>query len=292
MSRDGALLATEGLTRRFGDLVAVDAVDLAVEAGEVVGLIGANGAGKTTLLRMALGLLRPTSGRARLLGREPSRRARRRIGYVPQDLGLYRDLTVAENLRFVAACFDVDVPPREALAARGADLVATADELVGVLSLGLRRRVGFAAALLHDPDLLVLDEPTSGVDPLGRARLWDTIRTSADGGVGALVTTHHLGEAVQCDRLVLLAAGRVVASGTPARIVGDARVPEVHAARWDAAFGVLADAGFAPSLAGRRLRVPGAGADAVSERLRSAGVDAEVALVPATLEERFVELSR
>ena len=285
------LLATRALTRRFGDVVAVDGVDLAVAAGEVVGLIGANGAGKTTLIRMALGLLPPSAGRAELLGRPPSREGRRRIGYVPQGLGLYTDLTVAENLAFTAASFGVASAPREVLAARAPDLTDDADRLVATLPLGVRRRVGFLAALLHEPALLVLDEPTSGVDPLGRSRLWDRIRATADDGAGVLVTTHYLGEAAQCDRLVLLAAGRVVAAGTPADIVGDAAVVEVDADRWDAAFTVLVDAGLAPSLAGRRLRVPASDPDAVATLLRDRQIDAGIRTVPATLEERFVELA-
>ncbi len=285
------LLSVDRLTRRFGAVVAVDAVDLHVDAGEVVGLIGANGAGKTTLIRMALGLLAPSAGTVSLLGRPPSREGRRRIGYVPQGLGLYTDLTVRENLAFAAATFGATAGPAEALASQDADLAGTADQLVGTLPLGVRRRVGFVAALLHDPALLVLDEPTSGVDPLGRARLWDRIRATADDGAGVLVTTHYLGEAAQCDRLVLLAGGQVVAAGTPDAIVGDAAVVEIDTPRWDTAFAVLVADGLAPTLAGRRLRVPGATVAQVTGLLHGGGVEASVAAVPATLEERFVELA-
>ncbi len=280
------MLAARDVTKRFGDVVAVDRADLAVGPGEVVGLLGANGAGKTTLLRMVLGLLRPTSGAIRLFGRPPSLATRRQIGYVPQSLGLYDDLTVRENLDFAAAAFGVEPPALD-----DPDLREAAGVVIRDLPLGLRRRTAFVAALAHGPELLVLDEPTSGVDPLGRARLWDTVRAAADGGAGVVVTTHYMDEARQCDRLVVMAAGRVVASGGMSGIVGDARSVEVAAGRWQEAFTALDDAGFPISLVGRRVRVPGGEPSAVLAALRSAGVDAQVRELPATFEERFVELS-
>jgi ABC-2 type transport system ATP-binding protein len=286
MSAGGSPLASaQGATKRFGDLLAVDQVDLTVAPGEVVGLIGANGAGKTTLIRMLLGLLLPTAGRIRLFGEPPSRRTRARLGYVPQSLGLYEDLTVAENLAFSAAAF----------AHTGADLegelAEQRDALVRDLPLGLRRRAAFAIALSHHPDLLVLDEPTSGVDPLQRARLWETIRSTATDGAGVLVTTHHLSEAEQCDRLVVLANGRVAAAGTLAEVVGDTTAAEVRAPSWEAAFTALDAAGLPVSLVGRTLRVPGADPDAVRRLLADAGVPAQVATVAASFEETFVVLA-
>ncbi|HEX7464079.1 MAG TPA: ABC transporter ATP-binding protein, partial [Actinomycetota bacterium] len=240
------------VTRRFGQLVAVDHVDLKVDGGEVVGLLGANGAGKTTLIRILLGLLPATEGSVRLFGLPPSRETRRRIGYVPQGLGLYDDLTPEENLAFAHAVFGgkAGVLP--------AGLRPLADVPVGRLSLGVQRRVAFAQALAHRPDLLVLDEPTSGVDPLARARLWETIREAADAGAGALVTTHHMDEAEECDRLVVMAEGRLVAEGTVADIVGDARVVVVQTEEWQRAFEAIESAGLAAALVGRTLRVPGA----------------------------------
>jgi ABC-2 type transport system ATP-binding protein len=272
-------------TRRFGELTVVDGVDLEVAAGEVVGLIGANGAGKTTLIRMLLGLLTPTSGQVRLFGEPPSRRTRARLGYVPQSLGLYEDLTVAENLAFSTAAYGSSDAVLEG------ELAQARDVLIRDLPLGLRRRAAFAIALGHHPDLLVLDEPTSGVDPLARARLWETIRASAEEGAGVLVTTHHLSEAEQCDRLVVLAAGRVAAAGTLAEVVGDTTAVEIRTPSWEAAFTALDLARLPVSLVGRTLRVPGANPAAVARLLAEAGVDAEVAPVPASFEETFVVLA-
>jgi ABC-2 type transport system ATP-binding protein len=285
MSGD-ALAVTAGATRRFGELLAVDHVDLEVDAGEVVGLIGANGSGKTTLIRLLLGLLPPTAGRVRLFGEPPSRRTRARLGYLPQSLGLYEDLTVAENLAFSTAAFGVHD------AALEGDLAAVRGVLVRDLPLGLRRRVAFALALGHHPALLVLDEPTSGVDPLQRARLWDTIRASAEGGAGVLVTTHHMSEAEQCDRLVVLASGRVAAEGTMDQVVDGTRAVEVRSGRWEEAFTALDAAGLPVSLVGRTLRVPGADPGAVGGLLADAGVDADLDEVAASFEEAFVVLAR
>jgi ABC-2 type transport system ATP-binding protein len=279
------LAAAQGATRRFGELLAVDGVDLTVAAGEVVGLIGANGSGKTTLIRMLLGLLAPTSGHIRLFGEPPSRRTRARLGYVPQSLGLYEDLTVAENLAFSAAAYGSQD------ATLGGDLAGARDVLVRELPLGLRRRAAFAIALGHHPDLLVLDEPTSGVDPLQRARLWDTIRASAELGAGVLVTTHHLAEAAQCDRLVVLASGRVVATGSLPDVVGDTTAVEVRTPTWEAAFTALDVAGLPVSLVGRTLRVPGNDPAVVARVLADADIPAEVGSVPASFEETFVVLA-
>lgn len=273
-----------GVTRRFGDFVAVRGVDLQVRPGEIVGLLGANGAGKTTLIKMLLGLLGTSDGTVELFGEPPSRRTRARIGYVPQTLGLYDDLTPAENLRFTAAAYgsgsgSSDLP---------APLRRYAREVVGALPLGVQRRVAFAQALSHRPDLLILDEPTSGVDPLGRAELWDTIAAAAEAGAGVLVTTHYMEEAGECGRLVVMADGAVVAAGTVGEIVGRSQVAVVEAESWSAAFDALTEAGLRVALSGRSLRVPGAAPDRVRQALGD--LPAGVRVVPATLEERFFEL--
>jgi ABC-2 type transport system ATP-binding protein len=273
------------VTRTFGPLTVVDRVDLTVGPGEVVGLLGANGAGKTTLIRMLLGLLPVSAGSVRLFGRPPSRATRRRIGYVPQTLGLYADLTVAENLAFSRAVF-----------ATGPGRAAVPDSLrqyarvcVRDLPLGVARRAAFVQALEHAPELLLLDEPTSGVDPLARSRLWETIGGAAVGGAGAIVTTHNMEEAEECSRLVVLAGGRVVAAGTAAEIVGAARTAVVRAADWAAALRRLEVAGIRALLSGETLRVPDRPAPDVARAL--AGLSARVGEEPATLEERFFGLA-
>jgi ABC-2 type transport system ATP-binding protein len=279
------LIDATGVTRRFGTFTANDGIDLAVDQGEVVGLLGANGAGKTTFMRLVLGLLRPSGGTVRLFGRAPSRAVRSRVGYMPQGLGLYEDLTVAENLHFAAGAYRTGTNGLV-----DADLRSEADTLVRELPLGLRRRLAFATALGHDPRLLVLDEPTSGVDPLGRSRLWDTIRDTADRGAGVLVSTHYMEEAEHCDRLVVLANGRVLVSGTLERIIGGRRTLQITTPRWDAAFQALDTAGMIPSLHGRTLRLIGADEGAIAACLRSAGIDADLRYVPANFEEAFVAL--
>jgi ABC-2 type transport system ATP-binding protein/ribosome-dependent ATPase len=282
-----AQLTASGVTRRFGAVVAVDDVSLHLEPGEVVGLVGANGAGKTTLIKMLLGLLPVSDGIVAMFGATPSRSSRERLGYVPQGLGLYRDLTVAENVSFHAAAFGLDASAVDL----NDDLTAMSDRLVGSIGLGRQRQLAFACALAHAPDLLVLDEPTSGVDPLARARLWDAIREQAGRGAGVLVTTHYMEEAQQCDRLVLMAAGRVAASGTAMEIVAGRTAVQVVTESWSEAFTTLGDDGFEVTLSGRQVRVPAADTDRVRQVLDGAGIDAELTVVPATLDEAMVAVS-
>ena len=277
-----ALAATTDLVKRYGSVNAVDHVSLAVGRGEVVGLLGANGAGKTTLIRCLLGLISPTAGSVTLIGGPPTRDRLRRVGYVPQGLGLYTDLTIAENLGFRRGIFGGEA------VALDPELAPRADVVVKNLPLGIQRRAAFAAALAHRPDLLVLDEPTSGVGVLARARLWDTIRDVADRGGGVLVTTHHLEEAEQCDRLVMLSAGRVAAAGTLADVIGGRTAIVAAGADPAAMLAALDRAGIDASLMGRRVRAPGADRHAVTRALTASGIEARLEEVPATLEEAFI----
>lgn len=228
---------------------------------------------------MLLGLLRPSSGVVSLFGDPPSRNTRTRLGYVPQGLGLYGDLTVAENVEFIAAAFGVEVP----VLPHQLDLVK--DRLVADIGLGRQRELAFTAAIAHDPELLVLDEPTSGADPLTRARLWDTVHEQAERGVAVLVTTHYMQEAQQCDRLSIMASGRIVAEGTYRSIVGHTTAVGVQSEHWADAFNALSSAGLAVTLDGRRVRVAGTTPDEIRSTLEAAGVSAEISVGPATLDE-------
>jgi ABC-2 type transport system ATP-binding protein len=280
------LLRADRVTRVFGAFTAVDDVTMRVGPGEVVGLLGANGAGKTTLIRMVLGLLAMTKGDVELLGGPPDRELRRRLGYVPQGLGLYRDLTVRENLAFTSQAYGA-APPELPQALR-----AGADRLIAELPLGLQRQLAFLCALAHDPDVLVLDEPTSGVDALARAALWDTIHEQAEKGVGVLVTTHNMQEAEQCDRLLLMSQARLVAQGSEADIIGSTTAIAIRTDDWARAFAVLNQAGQPVMLAGRDVRVADADADQVRRILADAGMTADITGVPATIEERMMVLAR
>jgi ABC-2 type transport system ATP-binding protein/ribosome-dependent ATPase len=280
-AKDDVLARTSRATRRFGSFTAVQDVSIEVGPGEIVGLLGANGAGKTTLMRLMLGLLPVSSGSVSVFGGPPSRRTRARLGYVPQGLGLYMDLTVAENLRFYAAAFGVESSPADL-----PDGLAEAhDSLVGQIGLGRQRQLAFACALSHHPSLVVLDEPTSGVDPLARSALWDQVHDQTDRGVGVILTTHYLEEAHQCDRLVIMAAGKVVARGTLTEITRGQRTARVRCESWASAFNALTAAGMPVTLSGRQVRVPGAPREQVLRVLRTSGVDAEVDEMSATLEE-------
>lgn len=220
-----AVIQAEDLTCRFGTFVAVDHIQLAVQVGEVFGLLGANGAGKTTAIRMLCGMLPPTSGRIQVAGIDMLRRARRargHIGYVAQRFSLYDDLTVLENLKLQAGLYGLRGPRRQERlqwALERLALSGIADSLAGPLPLGYKRRLALASALLHEPQVLFLDEPTSGVDPLARQQFWELIYTLAESGIGILVTTHYMDEAQFCDRLVLMQAGRIILEGTPADLL-------------------------------------------------------------------------
>ncbi|WP_227580765.1 ATP-binding cassette domain-containing protein [Cellulomonas xiejunii] len=276
--------AAKGVSRRFGTFQALDRVDLEVRAGQIVGLLGGNGAGKTTLIRNLLGLDMPTQGTVAVLGGAADLSARRRIGYVAQGVGLYTGLTVRENVEFAAAVYDAAVGP--ALSRLDP---ATERRLVREVPLGTQREVAVVAATTHDPDLLVLDEPTSGMDRLGSVELWRDLRGYADEGAGVLITTHDMREAEQCDTLVLLVRGQVAAAGTLEDLLAGREVFRVDATQWQASLEALRSEGMRVSLHGRGCRVlpePGVDEARVREVLATAGVaEATVTLVPASLQE-------
>ncbi|MFB6155796.1 MAG: ABC transporter ATP-binding protein [Haloferacaceae archaeon] len=207
------------ITREFGDVTAVDGLDLALEGPRIVGVAGPNGSGKSTLLRVLLGLLEPTAGESRIDGVDSTALTgadRERIGYMPQHEAVYRDLSVRDNVRFFARLYDIE--NREAAideALSVVDLTNRSDSLVSELSGGMVRRTSLASALVHDPDLLVLDEPTVGLDPALRADMWDTFRDRREAGALLLISTHYLGEARRCDEVLFLRAGRVLDFDTP-----------------------------------------------------------------------------
>ena len=209
------------LTRTFGGFTAVDRVRFEVGRGEIFGFLGANGAGKSTTIRMLCGLLAPTAGTARVGGydvvAEPER-VKRTIGYMSQRFSLYEDLTVAENLRFFGRAYGLAggaLRRRMGWALETVGLTGHEGRMTGTLSVGWKQRLALASAVLHEPRIVFLDEPTGGVDPVARRRFWDLIHALSDAGVTVLVTTHYLDEAEYCEHIVLLQAGRVIADGSP-----------------------------------------------------------------------------
>ena len=212
------------LTKRFGTFTAVDAVSFSVDRGEVVGYLGPNGSGKTTTIRMLLGLLRPTSGSALVLGYDVARESeqvRQRAGYMSQKFALYEDLSVTENLRFYGGVYGIRgsrLAGRVDTMLELVGLAAHRDTRAGALAGGWRQRLAMAIALVHEPPLLFLDEPTSGVDPEARRAFWDIIYDLADGGTTVFVTTHYMDEAEHCGRLGIMDRGRLLAMDTPTRL--------------------------------------------------------------------------
>lgn len=225
------MIAFSDATMRFGRKTplgdrrktVLDQVNLDVPAGRIVCLLGPSGCGKTTMVNLVMGILVPTAGTVRVLGEQaPYPTARRRIGFMPQDTALYEDVTAAENLRFFGTLNGLRAPE---LADAIDDMLAFTrldpdrNRLVGAFSGGMKRRLSLGVAMLHRPDLLVLDEPTVGLDPEHRRRIWERFRELAAGGATLLVTTHIMDEALQCDDVAMLRAGRVIAQGTPSALL-------------------------------------------------------------------------
>ncbi len=224
MSGEKLAVEMDDLVKAFGAFVAVDHVSLQVTQGEIFGFLGPNGAGKSTAIRILCGLLTPTSGRARVSGLDVATQPeeiRRNIGYMSQKFSLYDDLTVEENIDFFSGIYGV---PRERRAERKdyvlrmANLTERRDSLTGTLSGGWKQRLALGCAILHDPPVLFLDEPTSGVDPIARGAFWDLIRDLSATGHTIFVSTHYMDEAENCHRLALMYRGKVIALGTPAEL--------------------------------------------------------------------------
>ncbi|HSM37662.1 MAG TPA: ABC transporter ATP-binding protein [Longimicrobiales bacterium] len=304
------ILRTRGLRRVFGtagatgDTVAVEGLDLEIAPGELFGIVGPDGAGKTTTLRMLAGVLAPSAGDAWILGEslvEDPERAKPHTAYMPQRFGLYEDLTVAENLAFYADLYRVpkaERPARLERLYRFSRLDEFEDRLAGALSGGMKQKLALSCALIHQPRLLLLDEPTFGVDPISRRDLWLILHEMVAEGVTVVVSTSYLDEAERCDRVALLSEGRLLALDTPAGLVERApgRIVEVRTAhpRQDRDRLRAVDGVAGALLFGERIHVTlreGAFLEEVAGRVAGAGVEVlEARLAEASLEDVFLAL--
>jgi ABC-2 type transport system ATP-binding protein len=217
-------VVAEGLTKKFGDFTAVDHISFRIRTGEIFGFLGPNGSGKTTTIRMLLGLLRPTEGGGIVLGYDvvkQSEEIRKRIGYMSQQFSLYNDLTVVENLNFYGGTYGVTgnrLRKRKEYILEMANLKGREREMTKNLSGGWKQRLALGTAIIHEPEMLFLDEPTAGVDPISRRAFWDLLYELSDGGTTIFVTTHYMDEAEHCQSLAFIHLGRIVARGTPQEI--------------------------------------------------------------------------
>lgn len=218
------MITAEGLTKRFGHFTAVDAISFDVKQGEIFGFLGANGAGKTTAMRMLCGLLQPTEGRATVAGFDvmtESEKIKRNIGYMSQKFSLYEDLTVKENMMFYGGVYGMrrsTIKEKTKTILKQLQLEASGDTLVQALPLGWKQKLSFSVALLHEPPLVFLDEPTGGVDPITRREFWEMIYAAAYNGTTVFVTTHYMDEAEYCNRVSIMVDGRIDALDTPANL--------------------------------------------------------------------------
>jgi len=295
------------LTRRFGDFTAVDQVGFDVKEGEIFGFLGPNGAGKTTTLRMLIGVLAPTSGEGWVSGRSiltEGEAIRRGIGYMSQRFSLYGDLTVDENIHLFGGLYEVTgarFKSRREWVLEMAGLQDQVRQLTSSLPLGWKQRLALGCALLHEPPLLVLDEPTSGVDPVARRHFWELINRLAEGGTTILVSTHYLEEAEHCNRLVLMNRGRVIALDTPEGLRGRMAEPLMDLRVSDPPGAVEALKGgegiLEAAMFGRRVHVvvrdEARTREAIPGLLATRGVALEgMERVPPSLEDVFVALVR
>jgi ABC-2 type transport system ATP-binding protein len=299
----GYAIQTRHLTRRFGTLTAVDDVSLSIPQGQIYGFLGPNGSGKSTTIRMLCGLLKPSGGEVDVLGYRIPRESellRRKIGYMTQQFSLYSDLSTFENLEFMARIFSLRGRERALRIGEALEqyhLKTERDQRAGAMSGGQRQRLALAAATLHEPQLLFLDEPTSAVDPQSRRDFWDKLFEIAASGTTILVSTHYMDEAERCHRLAILDTGRLVAEGEPKQLMRDIGVSVVEVDTEDTyrAGAALRDESFVKSVAqlGTRFHVLIAGdipnpVDRVHEALAKANLAARLEQTPANLEDVFV----
>lgn len=218
---DQIIITTKNLTKRFGDFTAVDAISFDVKKGEIFGFLGANGAGKTTAMRMLCGLSIPTSGEATVAGYDvykQTEKIKKNIGYMSQKFSLYEDLTIKENIRFYAGIYgksDAFIKEKTARLLKNLNLEKEADKLVGSLPLGWKQKLAFSVAIFHEPQIVFLDEPTGGVDPVTRREFWNMIYEAADSGLTVFVTTHYMDEAEYCHRVSIMVDGKIEALDSP-----------------------------------------------------------------------------
>ena len=249
--KDEYSVAVEGLTKKFGDFIAVDHISFTIGDGEIFGFLGPNGSGKTTTIRMLLGLLSPTEGGGTVLGYDMIRESeeiRKRIGYMSQQFSLYNDLTVSENLNFYGGTYGVTgerLQERKEYILDMANLKGREREMTKNLSGGWKQRLALGTAIIHEPEMLFLDEPTAGVDPISRRAFWDLLYELSDQGTTIFVTTHYMDEAEHCQSLAFIHLGRIVARGTPQEIketIMKGQVLEIDCTEPDAALATLREA--------------------------------------------------
>lgn len=298
------VIRVENLTRRFGDFLAVDHVNFDVGAGEVVGYLGPNGSGKTTTIRMLLGLIAPSEGKATVLGFDAFRQSeevRRRAGYMSQKFAIYDDLTVLENLTFYGGVYGITDKARIKRTLELVGLQGHDSTLTRSLSSGWRQRLALGIALIHEPKLLFLDEPTSGVDPTARRAFWDLIYELAESGVTILVTTHYMDEAEYCERVGIMRAGKLLAMDTPSNLKRDivpGDVWEIFAEPLEDGLAALPEIEgvLQVGLAGDHLRTiveSGKGREELLSALKARNVNIrEMAAGEPTLEDVFISLAR
>jgi ABC-2 type transport system ATP-binding protein len=305
VNAESLAIDVEGLTKRFGDKTVVDHFSMKVPKGAIYGFLGPNGSGKTTTIRMICGLLTPDEGRGIVLGHDiasDSELIKREVGYMTQKFSLYEDLSIEENLDFVARMYEVPDRRRrvrEALEQLG--LVSRARQLAGTLSGGWKQRLALAACLIHEPKLLLLDEPTAGVDPSARRDFWDHIHALAHSGITVLVSTHYMDEAERCHALAYIAYGKLLAHGTIREVIDQAKLStwEIEGTNGDSLMGLAGELRSMPGVEmvapfGNALHVSGTERAALEGTVGGIAKRAhlEVREVEPSLEDVFIHLMR